>query len=279
MLDPDRLATRSRRPRSGRRRAAATRRADRARSTGRAARTRRRSRPTRTRRRAARTHRPPRARRTSRGRSRRARAPSGRAPRASTRCRRAARSGRRRGRGPSTAAPGQAEHALADDVALDLRRARRDRERERAQSFLDELVVVDVQRVAVQRAGTARRTVGAPRSRRASSPSHPGRGTPRVACETLRFVSAHSASNSAMQRPSSVRMLPRSRSTIFPLARSSQSRIESTSSLTNAVPRSYFSVTLVTRQPSFSAPTRFATGTRTSVRKTPRRTPSSRAPS
>ena len=51
-------------------------------------------------------------------------------------------------------------------------------------------------------------------------------------------------------------------------ARSSQRRIESTSSLTNAVPRSYFSVTFVTRQPSFSAPTRFATGTRTSVRNT-----------
>ncbi len=40
------------------------------------------------------------------------------------------------------------------------------------------------------------------------------------------------------------------------------------SSLTNAVPRSYFSVTLVMRHPSFSAPTRFATGTRTSVRNT-----------
>ena len=35
------------------------------------------------------------------------------------------------------------------------------------------------------------------------------------------------------------------------------------SSDTKAVPRSYFNVTFVTRQPSFSAPTRFATGTRT----------------
>ena len=36
----------------------------------------------------------------------------------------------------------------------------------------------------------------------------------------------------------------------------------------NAVPRSKRSVTLVTRQPSFSAPTRLATGTRTSSRNT-----------
>ena len=39
-------------------------------------------------------------------------------------------------------------------------------------------------------------------------------------------------------------------------------------SLANAVPRSKRSVTFVTRQPSFSAPTRFSTGTRTSSRKT-----------
>ena len=36
----------------------------------------------------------------------------------------------------------------------------------------------------------------------------------------------------------------------------------------NAVPRSKRSVTFVTRQPSFSAPTRFATGTRASSRNT-----------
>ena len=36
----------------------------------------------------------------------------------------------------------------------------------------------------------------------------------------------------------------------------------------NAVPRSKRSVTLATRQPSFSAPTRFSTGTRASSRKT-----------
>ncbi len=46
------------------------------------------------------------------------------------------------------------------------------------------------------------------------------------------------------------------------------SRSVSTSSLTNAVPRSNESVTFVTRQPSFSAPTRLLTGTRTSVRNT-----------
>ena len=76
-------------------------------------------------------------------------------PRAAPRCRRAARPGRRRDRGPSLAhrgSRGQAEHTLADDVALDLRRAGRDRERERPQALLDELVVVDVQRVAVEHA-------------------------------------------------------------------------------------------------------------------------------
>ena len=35
---------------------------------------------------------------------------------------------------------------------------------------------------------------------------------------------------------------------------------------TKAVPRSKLSVTMVTRQPSFSSPTRLATGTRTSSR-------------
>ena len=97
---------------------------------------------------------------------------------------------------------GQAEHALADDVALDLRRARRDRERERAQPLLDELVAVDVAaRRGRARAGTARRSAGAPRSTRASSPSRPARTRRRAACETLRFVSAHSASNSAAHVP------------------------------------------------------------------------------
>ena len=45
-------------------------------------------------------------------------------------------------------------------------------------------------------------------------------------------------------------------------------------SLANAVPRSKRSVTLVTRQPSFSAPTRFSTGTRTSSRNTSLNSPS-----
>ena len=47
--------------------------------------------------------------------------------------------------------------------------------------------------------------LAAPRSTRASSPSRRGPARPRAACETLRFVSAHSASNSAAQRPSSRR--------------------------------------------------------------------------
>ena len=92
----------------------------------------------------------------------------------------------------------------------------------------------------------------------------PGPTVPRADCDTLRLVSAHSASSSAAHRPSSRRCAGSCTSG----ARSAHSRNESTSSLTNAVPRSYFNVTLVTRQPSFSAPTRLATGTRTSVRNT-----------
>ena len=42
--------------------------------------------------------------------------------------------------------------------------------------------------------------------------------------------------------------------------------MHSSSSPTKAVPRSKDSVTMVTRQPSFSSPTRLATGTRTSFR-------------
>ena len=44
------------------------------------------------------------------------------------------------------------------------------------------------------------------------------------------------------------------------------SRMHSSSSPTKAVPRSKDRVTIVTRQPSFSSPTRLATGTRTSLR-------------
>ena len=43
--------------------------------------------------------------------------------------------------------------------------------------------------------------------------------------------------------------------------------MHSRSSPTKAVPRSKDSVTIVTRQPSFSSPTRFVTGMRTSFRK------------
>ena len=46
------------------------------------------------------------------------------------------------------------------------------------------------------------------------------------------------------------------------------SSIDCSISLTNAVPRSKLSVTIATRQPSFSAPTRLATGMRTSSRNT-----------
>ena len=45
-----------------------------------------------------------------------------------------------------------------------------------------------------------------------------------------------------------------------------RSRIDPSSSLTNAVPRSKLNVTMATRQPSFSAPTTFSTGMRTSSR-------------
>ena len=43
--------------------------------------------------------------------------------------------------------------------------------------------------------------------------------------------------------------------------------MHSSSSPTNAVPRSKESVTMVTRHPSFSSPTRLATGMRTSFKK------------
>jgi hypothetical protein len=46
--------------------------------------------------------------------------------------------------------PGEAEHALPDDVALDLRRARRDRQRQHPQALLHQLVVVEMQPVAAE---------------------------------------------------------------------------------------------------------------------------------
>ena len=50
------------------------------------------------------------------------------------------------------------------------------------------------------------------------------------------------------------------------MARSATSCIEPSSSLTKAVPRSKLNVTMATRQPSPSSPTRLATGMRTSSR-------------
>ena len=49
---------------------------------------------------------------------------------------------------------------------------------------------------------------------------------------------------------------------------SARNSFSSMMSAAQAVPRSKRSVTLVTRQPSFSWPTRFSTGTRTSFRNT-----------
>ena len=68
---------------------------------------------------------------------------------------------------------GHAQQPLGDDVALDLRRARGDRQGQRAQALLDELVVVDVQRVAVEHPqAQLAEALRALRSTRASSPSH-----------------------------------------------------------------------------------------------------------
>ncbi len=50
-------------------------------------------------------------------------------------------------------------------------------------------------------------------------------------------------------------------------ARLCSSSIDWSSSPTKAVPRSKLNVVIVTRQPAFSSPTRLATGTRTSSRK------------
>jgi hypothetical protein len=94
-------------------------------------------------------------------------------------------------------------------------------------------------------------------------------GTPLAECsasETLRFTSAHSASNSAASlairrrvSESAQRPFPRASPAI-----SASRRRAHTTSETNPVPRSKAKVTIAIRQPSPSAPTRFATGTRTS---------------
>ena len=90
-------------------------------------------------------------------------------------------------------------------------------------------------------------------------------GTPvRAACETLRRVSAHSASSSAPSWPILVETGRHRRRPRRAAVRSSS--IDWSSSPTKAVPRSKPNVTIVTRQPSFSSPTRLATGTRTSSR-------------
>ena len=59
---------------------------------------------------------------------------------------------------------------------------------------------------------------------------------------------------------------PAAASRSFSRRRLPASSIASSSSPTKAVPRSKLRVTMVTRQPSFSSPTRLATGTRTSSR-------------
>ena len=94
--------------------------------------------------------------------------------------------------------------------------------------------------------------------------------------DTLRLVSAHSASSSAPTTVSSWRMLAPSQAVPGPSGvlraistRSASSRIDPSSSLTNAVPRSKPKVTMATRHPSFSAPTTFSTGIRTLVEEHP----------
>ena len=96
-------------------------------------------------------------------------------------------------------------------------------------------------------------------------------GTPvRAAWDTLRRVRAHRASSSAPRWP-----IRRRTSGVVPGSgprrqrRGARGGAPSTAStsLTKAVPRSKLRVTMVTRQPSFSSPTRLATGTRTSSRK------------
>ena len=165
-----------------------------------------------------------------------------------------------------TALPRQAEHALADDVALDLRGAGRDRDRQRPQPLLDELVVVDVERVAVEH---PHRELAEPLARLGVRElDHHRAEARRARARRLRHVALR-------QRPQRVELGARrgraravrpGRATSG--ASSSTSRIASTISLTNAVPRSNDSVTFVTRHPSFSSPTRFSTGTRTSSRNT-----------
>ena len=91
----------------------------------------------------------------------------------------------------------------------------------------------------------------------------------RAAWETLRLVRAHRASSSARRWPawrrtpgSAQAPVRRARATVADRSSKASSR-----SPTKAVPRSKLRVTMVTRQPSFSSPTRLATGTRTSSRK------------
>jgi hypothetical protein len=98
---------------------------------------------------------------------------------------------------------------------------------------------------------------------------------------TESFTIAHRASNSALMCPIS-RRVPASSQALppsWPTRAASCASVPTKRwswiiSLANAVPRSKRSVTLVTRQPSFSAPTRFATGTRTRSRNTSENSPS-----
>ena len=92
----------------------------------------------------------------------------------------------------------------------------------------------------------------------------------RDAWVTLRFTSAQGASGRRRpgRCPGAGRRRPRpSRPRVTFLLRirsCSTSCIDASISLTKAVPRSKLKVTMATRQPSFSSPTRLATGTRTS---------------
>jgi hypothetical protein len=128
----------------------------------------------------------------------------------------------------------QTEHALTDDVALDLRRARRDRQRQRAQPLFH-VEVVHVERAASEDPHRQLAEPVACLGVRNLMIIPPSPVSPVVAArDTLRFVSAQSASNSAITWPSS----RRSAGSWTYGASSSAIRIASTISLTNAVPRS-----------------------------------------
>ena len=171
---------------------------------------------------------------------------------------------------------GQAEHALADDVALDLRGARGDRQRQRVEPALDVVGARQTGRVAHGQPGPAEHlhgevahahlgvVVGELEDRAADAgvaeagrPGHVALGHRPLRLELGR---------DDRQLPLHVRRRPTPRSCGRPRRGRPTRRNEPSSSLTNAVPRSKLNVTMATRQPSFSSPTRFSTGMRTSSR-------------